>query len=142
MGRDSLEASLRLIHGTKPAEEYHELGNKRARMTLDHPDPAHQGSPLTWRAEDGVPVASHIPQVRFLKRDGRGWVSHAGLVSGLPHRSTRPASSSHPHKGWSFGGNNHWGVPVMRRSQVCRCPCYSLLSMLGGWAAAVSAGAL
>jgi hypothetical protein len=75
LGRDSLEASLRLIHGTKPAEEYHELGNKRTRMTLAHPDPARQGSPLTWREEDGVPVASHIPQVRFLARDGRGWVS-------------------------------------------------------------------
>lgn len=82
MGRDSLEAALRLIHGTKPAEEYHELGNKRARMTLDHPNPARHGSSLTWREEDGVPVAPYIPQVGFLRRGGESWsyVSESDLV--------------------------------------------------------------
>ena len=77
MGRDSLEASLRLIHGTKPADEYHELRHKRAYMTLDHPDPTRHGTLVVWREEDGVPVASPIPQVRFLGRDGTTWVSVA-----------------------------------------------------------------
>lgn len=74
MGRDSLEAVMRLIHGTKPASQHQELGNKRIRMSLDHEDPEWRGCHVVWREENGEPVASLVPQVGFKRTDGTGWV--------------------------------------------------------------------
>ena len=74
MGRDSVEALLRLIHQTKPASEVHELGKKRVRTTLDHEDPAWKGCHTTWVEEDGAPVVSLVPQVGFRRRDSEEWI--------------------------------------------------------------------
>lgn len=74
MGRDSLEALMRLVHKTKPASEAHELGSKRVRATLDHEDPEWKGCYITWKNEDGELVASLVPQVGFRRRDGSGWI--------------------------------------------------------------------
>jgi hypothetical protein len=70
--RDSLEALLRLFHGTKPPGEADELPRRRLSITLGDDD--------DWNgchvelAEDGGRIAvGLVPQVRFLRRRG-GWV--------------------------------------------------------------------
>jgi hypothetical protein len=74
MGRDSLEALMRLIHRIKPASEVHELGKKRVKTTLDHEDPAWSACHIEWKEEDGEPVVSLVPQVGFRRLDGTGWI--------------------------------------------------------------------
>jgi hypothetical protein len=74
MGRDSLEALMRLVHKTKPASEVHELGSKRVTTTLDHEDPAWKGCHMEWKHEGGEVVVTLVPQVGFQRRDGAGWI--------------------------------------------------------------------
>ena len=74
MGRDSLEALMRLIHRTKPAREVHQLGKKQVKTTLDHEDLDWNGCHIEWKEEDGEPVVSFVPQVGFRRRGGTGWV--------------------------------------------------------------------
>jgi hypothetical protein len=82
MGRDSVEAVMRLTHGTKPASQHHELGHTRIKVRLDHEDPEWRGCHTVWREENGELVVSLVPQVGFLRSDGTGWtyVTEADLA--------------------------------------------------------------
>jgi hypothetical protein len=74
LGRDSLEALLRILNKTKPASDAHELGYSRGRMSLEHEDANWKGCHLVWRDDNGEPGASLVPQVGFRRRDRDAWV--------------------------------------------------------------------
>ena len=99
MGRDSLEALFRVIHGTKPVRELHELGRKRLTTTLSHDEPAWNGTHVEWVEEEGHVVALPVPQVAFRRRDGRdGWV----FITERDLKDTAkplPAEADEPSKG-------------------------------------------
>ncbi len=98
MGRDSLEALLRLVHKTKPASEVHQLGDTRVSATLDHEDPEWKDCHLTWKHEDGELVASLVPQVGFHRRDGSGWI-YVTEKDLLDTEKPLPQEADEPRKG-------------------------------------------
>jgi HNH endonuclease len=71
--RDSLEALLRLFHGTKPAHEVDELRGRRVSVTLGGDDPDWSGCHIEWVEEDGEVVVSLVPQVGFRQRGETKW---------------------------------------------------------------------
>ena len=71
--RDSLEALLRLFHGLKPATEASDLPMQRLSVVLSGDSDWH-GCHIELRAEDGQCVIDLLPQVRFAKQGGSGWV--------------------------------------------------------------------
>ena len=71
-GRDSVEAFLRLIHGTKPADEVGELSPSRLSITLGGDDDW-SGCHIELKEEDGQVAVNLVPQVRFAHRRG-GWI--------------------------------------------------------------------
>ena len=71
--RDSLEALLRLFHGLKPATEASDLPMQRLSVVLSGDSDWH-GCHIELKAEDGQCVIDLVPQVRFAKQGGSGWV--------------------------------------------------------------------
>lgn len=71
LGRDSLEAFLRLIHGTKPARDVAELGSQRLSMTLGG-DLDWEGCRIELKEENGEVAVDLVPQCAFVRRQG-GW---------------------------------------------------------------------
>jgi len=98
MGRDSLEALMRLIYGTKPAKQVKELGGRRIKTTLDLDDPDWNGCHIEWVEEVGQVVVTLVPQVGFRRREGSGWV----FVTERDLQDTAkalPAEADDPSKG-------------------------------------------
>lgn len=86
--RDSVEALLRLFHGTKAATEAADLPMQRLAIRLSGDSDWH-GCHIELKAEDGECVIDLIPQVRFARRGGSGWIfvteeELADLASPLP----------------------------------------------------------
>ena len=71
--RDSVEALLRLLHGTKPAREVDELRGSRVSVILSGDDPDWRGCHVEWLEEDGEVVVSLVPQVGFRQRGETKW---------------------------------------------------------------------
>ena len=71
--RDSLEALLRLFHGTKPAHKIDELRWSRVSVTLGGDDPDWSGCHVEWVEENGEVVVSLVPQVGFRQRGETKW---------------------------------------------------------------------
>jgi hypothetical protein len=71
--RDSVEAFLRLFHGTKPATEASDLPIQRLSVVLSGDSDWH-ACHIELKAEDGQCVIDLVPQVRFARRRGSGWI--------------------------------------------------------------------
>lgn len=98
MGRDSLEALLRVVNKTKPASEAHELGRTRGRISIEHESPEWNGCHGVLRGEeDGEPTVSLVPQVGFRRRGGNGWVFV--VEEDLDPAKPLPSEADEPRKG-------------------------------------------
>jgi hypothetical protein len=71
--RDSVEAILRLLHGIKPATQAADLAMQRVSIVLSGDSDWH-GCHIELKAEDGQCVIDLVPQVRFARRSGSGWI--------------------------------------------------------------------
>lgn len=84
-GRDSVEAFLRLIHGTKPADEVGELSPSRLSITLGGDDDW-SGCHIELKEEDGQVAVDLAPQVRFAwTLDPRAVIGQVSLFNGPTH---------------------------------------------------------
>jgi HNH endonuclease len=101
--RDSLEALLRLLHGTKPAHELGELRKSRVSVTLGGDDPGWRGCHVEWVEEDDEVVVGLVPQVGFRRQGELSWVfvtedalqdGTPSLPAGADNAEIRPVSNS------------------------------------------------
>ena len=71
LGKDSLEALLRIHHGMKPLNEIGDLPLDRTKLMSS--DPKENGAELAIRTDEKGPILYPFPQVVFRKKSGEGY---------------------------------------------------------------------